>query len=254
MPKLEDVIQLKNDEEVRAITRRHGITIFPPLVLALVLIVVPFFFLFPLFSTGPAGIVAFLAVVCAGLVIAVRSFIMWDGDIIIMTNQRIVDVDQKGVFARTVNEITLENIQDFSWSKDTILDQMLNMGHFKARSASGSLTIEGRFIPHPQQLQNLAQNLQNEAVSTSSARASASRATAHKSPERSSLLKEVVTRMETLDDRSLRNLAHTLKTADREIAIQKLFGDGAEEKKGLKERGDDDASSDDGDRSASKED
>ena len=59
--------------------------------------------------------------------------------------------------------------------------------------------------------------------------------------------------METLDDRSLRNLAHTLKTADREIAIQKLFGDGAEEKRGLKELRDDDAS-DDGDRSASKKD
>jgi uncharacterized membrane protein YdbT with pleckstrin-like domain len=239
MPKLEEVIQLKTDEEVRVITRRHGVTIVPPLLLALVMIVVPFFFLFPLFGTGPAGIVAFLAVVCAGLIIAVRSFIMWDGDIIIMTNQRIVDVDQRGVFARTVNEITLENIQDFSWSKHTLLDQLLNIGHFKARSASGSLTIEGRFIPKPQELQNVAQNLQKDAISDASI---AKTKVMPSSPERAGLLKDVVRRMESLDDRSLRNLAHTLKTADREIAIQKLFGDDAQPAHGLKELSDEEES------------
>jgi len=50
MFRLESVIQLKDEEQIRAIARRHIITLIGPLALAMVLIVVPFFFLFPLFS------------------------------------------------------------------------------------------------------------------------------------------------------------------------------------------------------------
>lgn len=228
MPKLEEVIQLKEDEEVRAITRRHGITIVPPLALALLLIVAPFFFLFPLFSTGPAGVMVFAVGIVVGGIIALRTLVMWDGDIIIVTNRRIVDVDQKGVFARTVNEIAFENIQDFSWSKSNILDQILNIGNFKARSASGSLTIEARYIPRPQDLQNLLNDMRMEA--TDRGVRSAPRMEAATSPQRAALLKEVASRVGELDDRKLHALARDLKEEDRDIAITKLFGDGVERK------------------------
>jgi uncharacterized membrane protein YdbT with pleckstrin-like domain len=245
MIRLEDVIQLKDDERVRAFTRRHGITIVPNLLLALVLIVVPFFFLFPLFSSGPTGVVAFIAMVVAGAVIAFRSFIMWDGDIIVVTNKRLVDVDQLGVFSRTVNEIVVENIQDCSWSKNNLLDQILNMGHFKARSASGSLTIEAKCIPRPQELQHLVNEIREEATLSQSGRSAPRPQAAEEddedekeeemSPEKEKLIDRISDQLEGMDEAELRNLAQTLKDEDRDITIKRLFSEDGEEPKELKE-------------------
>jgi hypothetical protein len=256
MPRLEDVIQLKDDEEVRAITRRHGITIVPILALALVLIVVPFFFLFPLFSSGPAGIVVFLALVVTGIIIAARTFIIWDGDILVVTNIRIVDVDQQGVFARTVNEIAYESIQDFSWSKKTIIDQILNIGHFTARSASGSLNIEAKHVPRPQDLQNLVNDLRTEHLANL-ARASAP--VVHPMPqrhiavaeeddqgvdedemirERTEMMNELKKRMAHLSNAELDELMQKIKADDRDITIKRLFGEGAHMPKSLDEQED----------------
>lgn len=238
MIRLEDVIQLKDDEKVRAFTRRHGITVVPQLLLAFVLIVTPFFFLFPLFSSGPTGVVAFIALVVTGAIIAFRSFVMWDGDIIVVTNKRLVDVDQLGVFSRTVNEIVIENIQDCSWSKKNLLDQILNIGHFKARSASGSLTIEAKCVPRPQELQHLVNEIREEATTPQSSRP-APKPTVQvqeededeeSSPEREALLKGISRHLEGLGETELRNLSQTLKKEDRDITIKRLFSDGEEPK------------------------
>lgn len=230
MPKLEDVIQLKDDEQVKALARRHGITLVPFLFLSLVMIVTPFFFLFPLFGSGPAGIVVFLVVVLAGLLVAVRSFIMWDGDLLIVTNQRIVDVDQQGLFSRTVNEITFNNIQDLSWSKGSVLDYILRIGTVRMRSDSGSLTIEAEHVAHPKALQNLINDLWQEAIRHRPAPAPSVVAHPVAEPEqdddrRTELMKEVAGRMDTMDNESLAKLARTLKTEDRDIAITHLFGE-----------------------------
>lgn len=242
MPKLEDVIQLKEDEQVKALARRHGITLVPLLLLALVMIVTPFFFLFPLFGSGPAGIVVFLAVVTSGILIAFRSFIMWDGDLLIITNQRIVDVDQQGIFSRTVNEITYNNIQDLSWSKGSVLDYVLRIGTVRMRSDSGSMTIEAKHVAHPKALQNLINDLWQEAIRhktpsrpTISGNVSESPV---ENPHRDDLIKEVADRVDALDDEGLSKLARSLKAEDREIAITHLFG---EQKDGsLKELKEDD--------------
>jgi hypothetical protein len=225
MPKLEDVIQLKDDEQVKAIARRHGITLVPWLVLALVLIVTPFFFLFPLFGSGPAGIVVFLATVIAGIIVAFRSFMMWDGDLLIVTNQRIVDVDQQGVFARTVNEITYGNIQDLAWSKGSVLDYVLRIGTVRMRSDSGSLTIEAKHVAHPQMLQNLINDLWQESIHHRSSAPAPFQAQSSGASHRDDLIKQVAGRVETLDDEGLAKLARTLKAEDREIAITHLFGE-----------------------------
>ena len=223
MLRLEDVIQLRDGEEVRAITRRHGIMLVPALATALVLIVAPFFFLFPLFSTGPVGIVVFAAVVGAGVIVAFRAFIIWDGNALIATSQRVVEVQQTGVFARTVNEIMYSNVQDVSWSKKTPFDMMLDIGIVRVRTISGALTIEDPHLPKPQRLQqlinDLCQSIQPKRTDVS--------------PERATLLKRVSDRLESLDDSSLDKIVDTLKKDDREIAIKKLFGDDAG-KKGLK--------------------
>ncbi len=148
MLKLEDVLQLKDAEDVKLISRRHAITLFPGLFGAFLLIVIPFFLLFPLFAWGIPGVIAFLASVIIGVVVAIRTFIIWDADVLIVTTTRIVDVDQKGVFSRIVSEAPVASIQDVSWRRHGIAETVFGMGTL--RVAAERVTIEARRIPKPE--------------------------------------------------------------------------------------------------------
>lgn len=156
---LEDVLQLKDTEDVKLITRRHLMTLAPGLFLALVLIVIPFFLLFPLFSWGIFGVILFLFAVISGIVIAVRSFLLWDADVFIITTHRIVDVDQKGVFMRMVKEAQLPTIQDTSWKRHGMMETVFRMGTITIQTAGHS--IEAHRIPRPELVQDLLNELRH---------------------------------------------------------------------------------------------
>ncbi|HWQ99654.1 MAG TPA: PH domain-containing protein [Candidatus Methylomirabilis sp.] len=234
MFKLEHVLLLKEDESVRGITKRHGLALLPGLGLALLLIVAPFFFLFPLFRTGPAGVVVFSVVVLVGIFVAVRSFVMWDGDVFIVTDLRIVDVDQKGLFSRTVSEVKLTDIQDVSWSKSGLIDAVFNVGNLKIQTSSGALVIEAAFIPRPQDLHSLVNDLRHagrssvtDAAMTDKLASDAAKRAA--TPQRIEVLKRVASHLEALGDDDLAKLDRTLKQDERDITIKKLFGNGTDD-------------------------
>jgi hypothetical protein len=216
MFKLEDVLLLKDDEEIRAITRQHGVMLVPMLSLALLLIVGPFFFLFPLFSSGPAGIIMFGILVLVGIFVAIRKFIMWDGDVFIVSNQRIVNVDQKGMFSRTVTEVKLEDIHDASWSKSGVAHYVFNLGNVLVQGSS--LTLAAKSVPGPKELHGLINDLRH-AVKPKRV---------DLAPERASVLKHITSQLESLDDEALTDLDRTLKRDDRDATIKKLFGDEGE--------------------------
>jgi len=170
---IEDVLQLKDREEVRHVTRRHVLTMFPPLFLALVLIVAPFFLMFLLFSWGLIGVGMFLVAVLIGIGIALRTLLLWDADILIITNCRLVDVDQRGIFARSVSEAPLDAIQDVSWSRSGIIQTVFRMGNVKVQTAGATANVEAKDIPHAEAVHELINELrQRIAVKPAAATAS----------------------------------------------------------------------------------
>lgn len=90
MFRLEDVLQLKDTEDVKLVVRRHPVSLVPGLGSALLLIVIPFFFLFPLFAWGIPGVGAFMASVVIGIVVAIRTVLVWNADVLIITTLRLV--------------------------------------------------------------------------------------------------------------------------------------------------------------------
>src|SRR5262249_32798336 len=156
-----DVLSLNDGEKVRAVTRRHVATLVPPLGLALILIVAPFFLLFPLFSWGTPGVVLFCVAIVLGILIAIRSVVLWDAGALILTTMHISDVDQKGLLTRTVSEASLTSIQDVSWGRNGFADTIFRMGKITIQTASTTATIEARRIPHPEQMYELINELRH---------------------------------------------------------------------------------------------
>ncbi len=154
MFKLEDVMQLKPGEVVRLVTKRHVATILPKLLLSFILIVVPFFFVFALFQTGPTGASVFIASVGVGIYLACRTLILWDGDTVVISNQRFVAVVQTGLFSRTVTEIHFSDHPESSWKMSGLLGRLLQIGDVTVTAPGGRQIVASR-IAHPQYVQTL---------------------------------------------------------------------------------------------------
>lgn len=223
---LEEIVQLKQDEEVQCIIRRHGATLIPQLFFAFILIVVPFFMMFPLFSWGVAGIAVFALAVCFGIVIALRTFILWDADALIVTNVRIVDVDQRGVFSRFVTEIALHSIQDISWQRK---------GVFETVCGIGTLTIQGVLtqpplcvvrIARPERVQEQIHSLKEKL----NAVVSHKDVSEQQARERSKILKEIIQMLEGYSIDELKRVDVVLQARTRGVAADAFFSGDASSK------------------------
>lgn len=210
MLKLEEVLQLKNGEDVRLIAKRHGITILPGLFVAFLFIVIPFFFLFPLFSSGPAGAVVFLVLILTGLVIAWRTFAMWDGDALIISTCRLVKVVQTGIFSRTVNEIPLSSILEVSWSKKGIGSHVFNYGVVRVLAGQEMLIKK---VPQPQQLHALIMDLVDVAK----------RSPVSDNHLREHRIQKIQKMLNSMDDRMLREVERVLGQGERAETLQQVL-------------------------------
>ena len=233
MLRLEEILQLKDGEEVRMVSKRHAMTAIPKLLLALFLIVIPFFFLFPLISSGPSGSVVFGVLIIVGIITAWRTFIMWDGDVFVVTTKRMIKVTQNGFFARTVTELSNEGIQDLSWMKNGFLGHVFNYGTIVLQ-AKEKFFVE--HIPHPRDLFALIQEMVEMAKKDMGK--------THDIHE--NRVDRITKLVEEMDDDHLARLERELKGKEREEGIREVFGSGDSRKSGVGSRKSDDMGAEQG--------
>ncbi len=149
MLRLTDVIQPKPDEHVQAVFRRHRGLLLPPLLLATLLIAVPFFLLFSLTRQGAGGVIAFSLLLASGIVIALRALYAWDANALILTSKRLIRVTQNGLWNRVVQEVSLTSIHELVCESKGILETLFRVGTLRVRAAGavGEITISR--IPSP---------------------------------------------------------------------------------------------------------
>jgi len=85
-------------------------------------------------------------------------------DILLITNKRVVDIEQHGLFARDLVELRLENIQDIKVEVMGLLPSLLKMGDLHIQSAGQAKEIILKNIPEPHSIKNLLSKLHDEAV------------------------------------------------------------------------------------------
>jgi uncharacterized membrane protein YdbT with pleckstrin-like domain len=83
-------------------------------------------------------------------------------DVWIVTNERIVNIEQKGLFSRTVSELELENIQDITTDVKGVISTFLNYGNLYVQTAGEMERFVFRNIPDPYAAKDRVMNLQNK--------------------------------------------------------------------------------------------
>lgn len=85
-------------------------------------------------------------------------FIAWTNyylDILLVTNKRIIDIEQIGLFSRDVAELRLENIQDIKVEAVGIIQSFLKMGNLHIQTAGQNKEVSFKNIPNAYEVKNV---------------------------------------------------------------------------------------------------
>lgn len=165
------IVHLANNEHVVLELRRHWFIFFLETIFLVIFICLPFIVLnfltdHGLLETYPAVESWFKFATAAWFLFTwVAFFILWTNfylDVWIITNKRIIDVEQYALFRREIIEFRIENIQDVSVNVDGFIPTMLGYGDILAETAGEQRHCTIKDAPHPEKVRNLLAKLQAE--------------------------------------------------------------------------------------------
>lgn len=147
------------NEKVLYVIRRHSILLLVPFITLTLFALAPLFLYFFIMPgeipelTDPALQPLFwlvYTIYCGFLWIS--GFIVWMDyylDVWIITPERLIDIEQKGPFSRTVSEVDLRRIQDISSSTHGLWATFFGLGdiHLQTAAEASKFTMES--IPCP---------------------------------------------------------------------------------------------------------
>lgn len=146
--------ELEQEEQLLMLVRKHWITFIIPV--ARVLIVFGFCFLvYQILKTLPYGMDFILVVILASIFYLVYEIWVWYLDCYIITNKRIIDIDQKGAFKRTVAELDLGGVQEAVYEINGPLEALFGFGSVKIKTSSSGSMIVMEKVPHPEDVKRM---------------------------------------------------------------------------------------------------
>jgi len=85
-------------------------------------------------------------------------------DILIVTNKRVVDVEQKGFFHRDVSTLRLDRIQDLRVNLKGVLATFLDFGEIYIQTAGEAREFVMRYVPNPNHVKSVIYELHNKSL------------------------------------------------------------------------------------------
>jgi len=153
---------LKADEEKISIVHEYGYILFFPLFISSLVIILDFFLMYPLWRLGWWGVLIFLLIIIAATAYILRKVVIWSLNAFLVTNRRILDLNQTGLFSKSVTETTFDKIQDISYNKKGIFATLLDYGDVVVKTASHNESLELKKVHHPAEVQDMLTECQGK--------------------------------------------------------------------------------------------
>jgi len=139
-----------DDEEVLYVFRKHPVVMRKGLIfgmLAILLGTIPALF-DPRYSVYFIGLAGGLVL---GLLVYLPSWISWHFSVFIVTDQRLIQITQKGMFSRSVVDMSLDHIKMVNYQVAGFQETVLGFGTIMMQTQVGDLIVHE--IPHPAKIQ-----------------------------------------------------------------------------------------------------
>jgi membrane protein YdbS with pleckstrin-like domain len=140
------------DEKVADVIRRHPIIFFWPLLQATLGLAVGIIVLIYAGFGDIFLIVGFIALLFIFSVIF-KIWFIYSNSFCLITNQRVINVDQRGFFNRVITETEFSKIQDVTNSTNGMIGTSLNFGEVAIQTAGKENKLLIKFVPDPYSVQ-----------------------------------------------------------------------------------------------------
>lgn len=175
---LTDKIEIGNGEEMIIRVRRHwfylAAQLSVPLILALLPLAIPFL---PGFLTtlpidlpnlaayAPVFVFFYAAWLLFFWMLAFNIWTQHYLDILVLTNERVIVIDQKGLFFRNVASFRLERLQDIYVEVNGLIATFFDYGTVHAETAGhGDEEFRALYVPRPRDLKALILNAADKLI------------------------------------------------------------------------------------------
>ena len=160
------------NEEILLVVRRHWFDILKQFfsVFLIILIFLFGFFALPYFLNDFGG-VKFQSLILFiensfAMLIWLYVFLIWIDyyfDVWIVTEKRIINVEQKGLFVRHISELELQKVQDVTTEIEGIIPSVLNYGDVHIQTAGTVTRFVFWHVPNPFKVKGIIMKLQGKA-------------------------------------------------------------------------------------------
>lgn len=155
------MIKIEKDEKIILEIRKHWFVLFSKTLFLVFLLVLP---VVVVVGANILGISKFITVIGDGtfisiiltttwlLFIWITFFVIWTDyylDILIITNKRVIDINQKGLFSRDIAVSQLENVEDVATEIHGLIATLLNFGNIQLQTAGEKREFIVKGIPNP---------------------------------------------------------------------------------------------------------
>lgn len=166
-----DKIELEADEKIITTARKHWFIIGVQLAITILFALFPVFCLFGILALPPtSGVTAFFETNTALVLFFTAAWLLlstmaatatWTSyflDLWVITDRRIIIIDQDGFFRRRIGSFRLERLQDIQVNITGLIPTLLDFGTIRAQTASATENnFESPGLPHPRELQSVIQ-------------------------------------------------------------------------------------------------
>ena len=149
----------REGEEVQFVFRRHFLTAKSGVIFLILMIMIGVG-LTLLWPNNMMIFETFLALILVGVLGFLYSYMLWYFSIYIVTNQRIRQISQRGLFKKSVVDLGLDKIQSISYGVSGIRAGLMGYGTIVIQTAVGDLVIS--MVKNSEKIYNDLQNLINE--------------------------------------------------------------------------------------------
>jgi len=139
-------------EQVEVLVRTHPMRFLIPGIKTLIIFLVPVA-LYLFFGLNLYSSIFIIAFIIWGIMEIVAEWYEYSNDICLITNMRILSIDQKGYFKRQIAEAELDKIQEAVYSTKGALQTMFNFGNISLQTASSSSHLILKNVPRPYEIQ-----------------------------------------------------------------------------------------------------
>jgi len=167
------MINLLNNEHIILVQRRHWLVIATEGVLLFFMAFSPLPLLATLYSLSPqtAGFlkdywlfIMFYQVAWMQLLLMI-FFVAWTNyylDVVLVTNKRVIDIEQINLFSRDIAEIGLENIQDIKIEISGVIASLLKIGNLHIQTAGYTKEVLLKHMPEVSKLRDSISKCRDE--------------------------------------------------------------------------------------------